>query len=543
MNGVTEKTYRRSLIGLTILLFTLIVSPYAYRLALPDSRGYLPFHLADEASYFARIQAAVHGRYDDVGNGYTGPVPPVGDSVPAKMELLMGASLGWTGLQSPEISLLFTALIAPLTLPLLAWLLRRLRVRKELALGLSVGFVIVFWSVINRQINHALSAPVLLLALHSLLMLLERPSVRSGLLAGVLLGITTGIYFWMWTYLWAVAAALLVLAPFFLPRKQARSVAIFVLLALGVALLFALPALLSIRDQSVLPHILDVELRNGIVRTHGVESVIRSVLVLLLGAASVGFLFKMPRAERTAFLFPAACVLGIAVALHQNVIHGKDFMFSSHYYPYVGFSALLLSGVLLERLPSLKPVSKHAPELGMLAICAVLFGAALFDYGNVWRFHVWPAFNVDYQWLAPAVEKLNDGKRDTIFTDDNTGLWVLSWTDDSVLYTQYMQALHFTNEEYVERYCLSRLFDPKGPDLHWMARELVQYRSAHLIPERVERYKPLCDRMRANPKPMLEKYGVTRLLWNEKRHPDWDIDERLFQKTEQGEGWSLWNVR
>ena len=99
-----------------------------------------------------------------------------------------------------------------------------------------------------------------------------------------------------------------------------------------------------------------------------------------------------------------------------------------------------------------------------------------------------------------------------------------------------------SDQEYAERYCLSEIFNPQGPDFHWLGSEVVETQEPTLIDARARQFQIDCQPVLHDPRSFLRFYNVTMVLWNEKLRPDWQIDPLLVKKIEQGEGWSLWGV-
>ena len=170
----------------------------------------------------------------------------------------------------------------------------------------------------------------------------------------------------------------------------------------------------------------------------------------------------------------------------------------------------------------------------------IFLGAAAWDYRIAWHLPFASATHLGNQHLAPALHLLSDGDRRNVLTDQYSALLVKAWTDDDVVYTSYVRHLLMSNEEFAERYCLSEVFSSTGADEEFFVFESLQYRGMYLAPERRRMVRQACRNVRRSLAYFLDTYAVELILWNEKSRPDWIIDPTLFEKTDQGEGWSLW---
>jgi hypothetical protein len=506
----------------------------------------------DEGAYHDRLQTALLGRFDEVGNGITGPTNGIRGAPPALPELALGWMFQDTGLRGPEVAALTTVLIGPLLLVFLALLLRRISGSNRIALFLATLYTFVFLGALQRPINHSVTLPYTVAVLLCISLTLERKHLLWTIVSVLLLTLLPAIYFWSWTFLWAVAAILLFLT-IVLPQGSERSCLFRKLLwSGGMVFVFALPLLVRTWVvQTTSPFFSEMALyRSGLYPTHAIESPERSMLLLLLSAAA-GVLFWKRR--KVTLLLPVSMVFGIFLAMHQNVLHGKDFMFSSHYYPYVCLSAVALcawvlgnthfSSIALFLRNGFRTLLLQWPEWLTVGITAVFLIAGMWDYRVAWSFIFTQPEHLHSQHLAPALQILSDGKRETVLTDPETALMVKAWTDDDVPFTPYVQHLLVSNAEFAARACMASLLSPQGPDVRAIAWHTVQYRGEHLLEDRVRELQPVCDALRKNPRAALRFYHVDLLLWNEAEHPEWRIDPLLFTVLQTGEGWSLWRLK
>jgi hypothetical protein len=182
-------------------------------------------------------------------------------------------------------------------------------------------------------------------------------------------------------------------------------------------------------------------------------------------------------------------------------------------------------------------------RIGIAGIAAIFLLAGAWDYRVAWVLPTAPRHHLDLQHLAPVLAILRDGKRETVLTDYRSAQMVTNWTDDDTVFTPYVRHLLVSNEEFAERYCLSELPSPTGPDIRWIASEAAHVYAREFLPQREREFGTVCRRLFGDPAGALERYGVDLLLWNQRERPNWEIDAGLFEKVTAGEEWSLWRMR
>jgi hypothetical protein len=519
------------LLGMTAVAFQVFLAARD-----PAFQGLLPYNGSEEGMYFLRTQHALRHPFTDATNGvWTGPDAARGPQA-AGTEELLGALFSWTGLSAPWLVFFLSVLIAPTILPLGAALLRRTGVSPWVALGLSV----LFWWILafNRRYFHpAFSLPLVMGSLLLLWRWYERPGAVRALLAGLPIGLAVGVYLWAWTFLWACAGLLCaaVLLDRSLPQRRAalRSIP---WLAAGM-LLTGGPQLLRLFLVRGHPLFDAVSVRVGLVHSRLPESLPRSVLSVLLAAAAVWLLLRHRR-----HLWPLLAILAaLAVMYNQQLVHGVVMSFSSHYINYLMLAALLLCAALVAHR-AWKPAS-----LAVIALCAVQLVLGFRDVkGRVLAFLPPEGHTMRFQHLRPALDLLEREGGGAVLTDRRAADIVASYTGRDLAFTEYSAFLLVTDEEFTERACLSELFaapfDYADAVVH--GEERLRVLRGQETQEEYERSlaaaDAICRRVRADPAPVLARYGVTHLLWDERNRPDWRIDERLFSVVERGEGWSVW---
>lgn len=527
---------------LTCAFFVVLAGPYvSYRLD-PAFLGQTPIRLQDDGAYFSRIQAALLGRTGPYENGITAPELRIRAAGPGLLERTEGALLRWTGWTGVDVGVAFMAVIGSLMLPLLYAFLRGMHVRPWVALLAAMLFCISTTGILTRP-HLSVLMPFGMLTLLVVHRIAQRPSWLLVLPAAVLLAVQPSLYFWMWMWTWASCATFFLLrwwSPAGVDRDRAlRMLAV----TAGLALLFALPSLLSTWVlQTADPAFPEMSLyRSGLYPSHAIASPIRSLLHLVLVIGGI-ILFVRFIQWRAALAMPLSLVIGVFLVMHQHVFHGKDFLSSSHYVPMATLSAVVLGAWTWDQVFSnARNRQCILPALLILSSSAILLAAAAWDYRLGWTFLWRDDIALTTRHLAPVMELLRDGERRTILTDAVTAVEVTSRTDDDVVFTPYVQHLLVSNAEFARRGCMADLFQPGGPDIEALAWHTLQFRGQHLLPQRTEEFRTICDPLLRDPQSMLGLYGVDFLLWNEIERSDWAIPSYLT-KVEEGEGWSLWRV-
>jgi|GEM_PF-5680166 len=550
---MSERTYWYLLMSATLGFALIIAIPFVTYFMQPEYQGLIPMRTLDDGTYYSHIQSAVLGRYDEISNSITSPEFAIQGTSPGLQELFLGSIFSWTGLRGPEVSALSMILLTPLIIPLLALLFGRWGTKRGVSLAAACVYSCIFLAPLQRPVNLSLALPLCVLCLLLIALTWQRKSIALAMGTGVLLAILPGAYFWVWTFVWLTAAILFLLDWLFVPQSSEKDLRLRLLLLMGgVALLVSLPIL--VRSWYVIAsHPLFEEVayyRSSIYPTHAVDSIPRALLLLAVVFSVVWFLRRKLQ-EHPALLFPASMVIAIFIAQHQNLIHGKDFSFSPHYYPFVCLSVVALSTWVLSHyrpvVRSVKDVwhsvKTHLAAWITVGVTAIFLLAAMWDYRIMWHILFAAKNQLQDQHLASVLEQLHDETRQTVLTDLRTGLLIKSWTDDDIVWVQYMQHLLVSNAEFARRACTISMFEPAGPDIESIAFHTVQFEGMFMLPDRVRQFSTICQEALQHKSQLLKEYGVDLLLWNERQHPNWAIDPALFEQISEGEGWSLWKIR
>ncbi len=535
---------RRISIGLgiaTLALAVVLGGPFVRYRMDPAYEGRTPIRLQDDGAYFSRIQTALLGRSGPYENGITSPEFSIRAAGPALLERTEGRLFSWTGWNGVDVGTLVMIVFGTLTLPLLYVFLRSFEVRPSIALTGAVLFCAATTGILIRP-HLAVLMPLSILALLCVQRLAMHAARRWIIPAALLLSLLPALYFWSWMFVWASCASFFVLRWF--EENSARRTRVLRMLSITASLAFlvALPALVSTWIlQTADPAFPEMSLyRSGLYPSHAIDSPLKSGLQLLLVAAGI-LLFVRKRHWRASLSMPLALVIGVFLVIHQHVIHGRDFLSSSHYEPMVTLSAVCIAAWAIERWSRDHSKRLVATLSLILASCFILLAAAASDYRLGWTFFLQRDVAVSTRHLAPAIDALNDGTRNTILTDARTAVEVTSRTEDNVVFTPYVQHLLVSNAEFAARGCMADLFQPGGPDIEALAWHTLQFKGQFMLPQRTAEFRLICMGILEDPTAALERYGVDLILWNETERPEW-VMPGFLSKIRQGSGWSLWRV-
>lgn len=517
-----------------LLLAALFASSFIANDVRDNHPGILRIISTDDGHYHARVKAALLHRWGEVRNGVTGGEHPAIGGPPAIVETIVGGAFSWTTLKAPQVMMLLTIFVTPCIVFLLCGLLRKIGMGEGWSLVGMAAYLLVFMGPLQKPVNMSLSIPITIAALLTLQWVCRSPRLLPVLICGMLIGVLPAVYFWSWTFVWTTTAIFFLVHCTFVPgskRKRAQTIALCSVLIL--TFLVSLPFLLDMLHSSKTdPNFAATALRSTIVLTHAIESIPRTILLTVLLLSAI-LLVRRSRSKTQEWLLPLSVLLGIFMSMYQNVIHGVRFTFSSHYYPFVCLSALLIG------IWACAHAKKGTLRFAVVGMASVFLLAGLWDYRSVWDIVRGEYYVRNIQHLSPALHLLDDDVRQTILTDKTSAHMVTTWTDDDVVYTAYIKHLLIGDEEYAERYCLSELFNPAGPDLTWLAREVVETGDGAEIERRRAQFAAICAPVREHHRTFLRKYGVDFVLWNERLHPEWHISS-AYKLQKRGAGWSLW---
>ncbi len=540
------KTLRYSfgfVLSLLTIVGIIILAVQPVRTMMQDSFQGILYKGGDESQYIMRVTQAFDHPFSDVSNAITSGTRGLQMTF---LESAVGTLFGWTGLSGPMLTILVACLIAALIIPFFAFLTLRFGVQRHYAL---LGGVVIFFLLIGplrRVVHQSWSLPLVVFTLLLIVDWWKNSTRLRSVLLGVVLGIMPGVYVWAWTYTWAVFGFvffLTIITDIHNGRRQMAYVHVRKAVITGaIALLCALPFFLLMWSNAAHPDAAETSIRSSLIHAREWESIPRSIILILFAACSVFALRRQP--ERHQFLPLIAMILALVAVLHQQFVHGLVLSFWTHYYPYVCAISLLTVLVIFS--------SRERSYFGWLSLlmASVLLLGAFHDYkGRFTIFASMPRWE-KYQHLAPAISALNQiHEKQTVLSDLDSSLIIGTYSHHDLLYTEYLRHVLMSTPELAERYCLTQFITGKPADTDWLAYNIQELSAAgqKATLEKVERDKKLtkeaCDLVYAHPAEVLEKYGVTLMLWDEKNYPDWKIPATYFVVSERGSGWSLWSVR
>ncbi len=529
------RTYWTTQLLAYCLLATLFGASYVTNDVREQHPRILRIISTDDGHYHARVKAALLHRWGEVRNGVTGGEHPAIGGPPAIVETVVGGAFSWTTLKAPQVMMLLTIFLTPCIVFLLCGLLRKSGMGEWWSIVGMTAYLLVFMGPLQKPVNMSLSIPITVAALLTLQWAYQSPRLIPVLVCGAIIGVLPAVYFWSWTFVWASTAIFFLLHLFSVPgstRKRAQTIALCSVLFLTS--LISLPFLLDMLHSSKMdPNFAATALRSTIVLTHAIESIPRTILLTVLLFSTILLVRRSGSSSQQSWLLPLAALLGIFVCMYQNVIHAVRFTFSSHYYPFVCLAALLIG------IWACAHAKKGSLRFVVVGLASIFLLAGLWDYRSVWDIVRGEYYVRNIQHLSPALHNLDDGVRQTVLTDKTSAHMVTTWTDDDVVYTAYIKHLLISDEEYAERYCLSEMFSPAGPDLLWLSREVVETGDSAEIERRRAQFAAICAPVRQHPRTFLKKYGIDLILWNERLHPEWHIPSSYTLRS-RGTDWSLW---
>lgn len=520
---------------LAAVFFSLLIQLPLY-LAVRDTRFEgVPLHFnSDESVYMARVQEVLKGDPAEVAEGAVGD-PQLRGGQPALLEWTVGTIFRFTGLQAAAV----LGIMDSVTIFLLVLILFRFFRQAGFSAGSSLVAVILFCIIelynLNRPIHQGLSV---LLVMAGLSFFLD--GIRGRLLPGVagalLIGLSAGDYFWSWTWC-AVWLALYVFT--FFPKNPAKTEIIRAAVFLFVAVAAALPFLKQLYSLALDPLFADATLRSGMHPGRLPESLPYSVIFSAMAVTAIVTCIR----DRSILERCRAAIVTIVTAwivIHQQLVHGQVFNFVSHY---------LLLMIVAAFCSCLLAWHERRLLLWVGAVAAFVYLTAVTYDGRYVLKQINSTDRYSEQYLSTAISVLEELPKTTILTDPDTSMFLPTVTRHDVVWFLYLKNVLISHVEIARRYCLTQL--PVAAEARRLEDQTLiwpdansAFRDPELRQREVNIVKSECTVIDKNPKIALTAYGVTHILWNEKTHPDWNLqllDVRL-QKTASGSGWSLWKI-
>jgi len=532
--------------GCAFLLGVVIQVPQFLYWMQPESQGILVHMNSDEYQYLARIEEALTGRPEQAAQPYIGD-PYASGMHFALIEQAEGALFRWTGWRAATVFQVMDSIIPIFLFFVLFALLRLAGFSRPRSLGGVFLFVLPLLYSLNRPIHQRESFLLVLITILLCILAVERRSVLAAIAGGAMLGALFGIYLWAWMFSWTYVGLLLLweLIAWWSKRRSVsllRSRVGLLALMVGTGLVAASPFLLSIVRSMSHPLYDEMAFRQGMFFSHVPESWIYSALFLTMSAVLLIARRRLPElkgVKQYAILFPIAVV----VVINQQLVHGHVLAFTSHFTFAIALASVCVFLLSTQRFRLLLLVTLGASALMLAAITwDNRPGFRLYTIRTD-RFH-----EQHYSTLLPILDGL---PRVRILSDSTTSAFLAASTQHDIVSSIYLESSFLSSEEIAERWCLIVL--PITPEQRHISEQLhlvwpdanAANRGTDVREREVKMVEDACSRMDADPASALKRYGVVYVLWDERRHPDWDVKRLKVPLTlvsEDKGNWILYRV-
>ena len=421
-----------------------------------DFKGIYPMFSNDEDQYLAMTREAYDGHYN-FGNVYLKEHKDKPYLQQSLAEIIFAEIAKILNISIPKLFAINDFLLPIIGVVALYFLIFLLTESVVISNIFSVGYYSLLSYWFNRPINPQFSFIFLFLSLLIIWKITEDPEkiFKRYLGWNSLLAIIFGVSFYIYPFVWSsilVAYCLMLLALIIKNRKIICYFKNFLCFAV-LSAIFAVPYVLNLQKVIQDPNYMDGNLRFGFIFNHwpgAYFNVLLMMACLIILYLAVGFKYESRRV-----LF-AYCLAFSGILLNwQNVITGKAFSFSMHYYWVVVLFSFLIFSIAASILWNsykeniLNYKNMLAIFLMFVALAglfykerrSVAFGLAGFiDPLNIEEFRdrqklaaaadwfdknsnhdsVVLSFGKNYHWFVPAYTSNND------FQNANAGLFLIS---------------------------------------------------------------------------------------------------------------------
>jgi len=523
----------------------------------PEAQGIMVHLNSDEYAYLARVQEGLSGRPEQAAEAIVGD-PEIQGLQAGLIEKAYGVLFQWTGWRAATLLQVMDSVMPPLLFLAIWFFFVLCGFTRVQALVGAMFFILINLYGLNRPIYQRASALLVLLSFIGVLMGLKK-HWGYGVLGGVLLGVLPAVYFWSWTYAWAWFGLLFLWTLF--EKEKRKEVHLLFFFGL-VCLVTSAPFFWDMWQLSHHPLYEIGVFRSGIHHARMPESVPYSILFLMMSGGVLGTLFTK-KELRCRFSLVAITILTSFIVINQQLIHGITFNFVSHYLFLLAISAVMVLVFVCESIKWCRPstplrttktvmVSGVEPMTVWLLIALigslVYLSALTYDGRYIFKqFQVDPA-SFSEQHFASALPILDALPRATILSDNETSHFIAGATKHDVVYSVYLKNVLMTHEELAERLCLTTAALPTEERhfeewSHLIYPDAVSaFRDPVVRAREVELVESSCELVDSDPQNYIENFHVDYILWDEERHPTWNLTRLRVPLTlvEQGEGWSLW---
>ena len=545
MGSMTDRVRWISILGASCAVLAILMQvPFFIHVLHPSYEGVIPHFNSDEYRYLMRTQEALSGRPEQVPDAVVGTGDVEGMDY-GLAERFYGMAFGWTGWRAATLMQVLDSILPPLIFLCTVWLLLLCGFDRRKVLIGSWLFILLTLYQLNRPVSPRASTLLLFLACILMIRGAEGRWIAS-VLGGMCLGLVVGVYFWGWTFAWCFWGVLFLWegVTWWKDKKKtlfSRSRFFRVCLTGVVGGLVATPFFLQLWNTLKHPLYEVGQFRSGMYFSHLPESWVYTLcfVFMFIGIYAV---FIRNTALRQKYKYGIVLLFTSIIVTHQQILHGHVLMFVSHYLFPLVLTAVVVLMISAQRKQRWLWISCAGATLYLLGIA--------YDNSSVLAQYIPSSDKFHEQHLVSAWETLDDMPRTTILSDPGTSHFIAASTQHDVVYSLFLKNTLLTHEEIAKRYCATQVFCPA------MERNIEQepcliYPDANsAFPESDSRERELaiinkaCGETDKDPIGTLQQLGATYVLWDEKRHPEWNL-ERFPQPlvpVASGEGWSLWQI-
>jgi hypothetical protein len=511
----------------------------------------------DEIYYLARAREIIDGRYN-IANPYL-----FEHKNSLQMELwlpdyLLAKPLALFKINNIQKGYIFYDFLLTFILSVVTYAILYKLTKSTLMSFLVAAFLHLnlFFNTFNRSPAPQLDFIFWLLLFLVLLNFIEKRSFGLAIYSGILSGILFYIYPYYWTF-FVVFIILFFVGNFFVKEKINYKK---FLLIFSIAFFISIPYFFYSLRASTSPYYLETLKRVNLVETHFPASgrvIVWGSIILLVYL--VGLRKKFFKSGDGIPSFLMIGVLASIVVSNHNIITGKNFQFSSHYWmPFLFifiFSLAYLFGALVEKFDS-----RRIKIILLLFFSLYVFYHPFLFVVNVveGRAFVYDEIEKKRQDYAPIFNWLNGNtkKDNVVFANTELSSLIPIYTSNNV-YSSSMAGLHFmSNQELQERFILNNYWDQMN-EQYAIDHKFGIWGSYHQTVHDINRTKNKLRRVfgmeqkeyvkipgkdinnfldfskdikNNNFEVQLKKYKVDYFIWDKEADKNWSVEKLNFLK-------------
>ena len=355
---LSELKKHKAVFILALVVGLLIVSPTitAIHTAGPDFKGVYPMLSNDEDQYLSMTREAYDGHYN-FGSVYLKEHKDAPSLMQPVAEIFFAKIAQVLNIPIPQLFAINDFLLPFIGVLLLYALFFALTESVFISGSFSFFYYILFISQFNRPINPQFSFLFLYIGLTLVWKIVnnQQKDTKKLLILNSLLAVDFGVAFYIYPFVWSAIFVVYSVELFFLVIKE-RELWFYVknFFAFSIpSAIFVRPFILNIRRAALDINYADANLRFGFIFSH-LPAAYFNVALMLIASLIFWFSAKDDNYKRGIFAL-SLCLSGIALNW-QNVITGKAFSFSMHYYWVVVLFLFLISAISLAKKKSLSAI-------------------------------------------------------------------------------------------------------------------------------------------------------------------------------------------